>query len=75
MMKLKSLVSSLLCLFAITYAIDLQAAEKWIDVHFHVVGDEGKMQDFAATAPKLLEVMDESNIKMALIMSPPRPFI
>jgi predicted TIM-barrel fold metal-dependent hydrolase len=73
-LKLKSLVGSLFCLLAFTYAIQLQAAEKWIDVHFHVVGDEGKLQDFAATAPKLLEVMDEYNIKMALIMSPPRPF-
>lgn len=52
----------------------VQAAEKWIDVHFHIVGDKGKNESFVDAGQRAIRIMDQSNIDKAIIMSPPRPF-
>lgn len=51
-----------------------QADKGWIDTHFHVVGDKGEHGGFEQAAKRVLAIMDEAGIRMAIVMSPPRPF-
>lgn len=73
-MKLKTLLTTYLALGLCLCAQPVLAGPKWIDVHYHVVGDKGEMAGFAAAIEDVKSIMEESNMSSILIMSPPRPF-
>lgn len=72
----KLIYTSYLPLLLLGSALTLPAvvADDWIDVHFHVVGDEGKKKTFASAADQLVAMMDRYNMERVIVMSPPRPF-
>lgn len=50
-----------------------QTQGDWIDVHFHLVADQGDLESFDEAARMALDSMDAAGMRTAIIMSPPRP--
>ena len=49
------------------------AGTGWIDVHFHIVADQGDLEGFDKGAQAAIKVMDKAGIDRVLTMPPPRP--
>ncbi len=50
-----------------------QSQGDWIDVHFHLMADNGDLESFAEAARAALQIMDAERIRTIVVMSPPRP--
>jgi predicted TIM-barrel fold metal-dependent hydrolase len=66
------------CLFFVSlnllFAHLARADERWIDVHFHIVGDKGEQGGFEEAANHVLDIMNQSGADKIIVMSPPRLF-
>jgi predicted TIM-barrel fold metal-dependent hydrolase len=75
-MMIKSYISP--CITAAVFAALIFShslhAEGWVDVHFHIVGDEGATGAFESSVDEALGIMDDAGMSKIVIMSPPRPF-
>ncbi len=47
--------------------------EGWIDVHFHIIADEGDLDGFDKAAQRTIKIMDQAGIDRIIAMPPPRP--
>jgi len=73
-LKLSVFGTAIMLVSSIAMPVPAWADDGWVDVHFHVVGDKGAMEGFREVSRRLDKIMRHSDIAIALVMSPPRPF-
>jgi hypothetical protein len=74
-MKIRFFITCVFCVsLDILFAGLAAADQRWIDVHFHVVGDKGEQGGFEEAAKRVLDIMNQSGADKIIVMSPPFVF-